>query len=171
MGTELSIDDSLLPLLTVYPNVKGYKSKEVDTLVDSGSQQAFIASDLADELNLKVVNLNVPLIIKGFNGNNKVITKTFEFPVTIGKYRYTILCICVPQICIRVKTPKLNKLIKLLKDEGHTLAYKQFERMITSEVRQSFCWVLEIGVLLQDLNLNLLDTLTLVVVIMRLLKD
>ena len=63
---QIDMTNSLLPLLTVYSDIDGCKIG-TDTVLDIGSQNSFISSELAEQLKLEVVSSSLPLLIKGMN--------------------------------------------------------------------------------------------------------
>ena len=126
ISSQLDITDSLLPLLTIFPAIENCQY-EVDTVLDVGSQNSFIVSNLAEQLKLEVVNSHIPLLIKGINTTQKIITKSVYFPVRIGDNVHKIYCICIPSMNIKFKAPNINTLINTLKSEGFLLAFKKFD--------------------------------------------
>ena len=123
---HLNITDSLLPLLSVVPDILGKNNITVDTIMDMGSQNSFITVDLADQLDLTIVDKNISLLIKGINSSQKIVTKSVRFPFVIGNSRYEVVCICIPKINIAFKTPSISKLLDCLNKEGITLAFDRF---------------------------------------------
>ena len=70
--------DCLLP--TFHLNVK---DKNIRAMKDSGCQPNFIKTDVADKLNLTVIQNNFPVTVNGFNESQNYITKVVEVPVVV----------------------------------------------------------------------------------------
>ena len=125
ISSQLDIADLLLPLLTVLSKNRCYEAR-VNTVLDVGSQNSFITNELADKLCLKIVDPSINLFMTGINSSQKFRTKSVEFPVQVGDMSYNVICICIPKINIRIKTPQLDKLLEMTRKHDIPLAYDPF---------------------------------------------
>jgi hypothetical protein len=123
---HLDATDSLLPLASLHTCSPKQNNKLLLTMFDSGSQHSFITDDVASKLKLRVLESNINLTIKGFNGNQTLMSKLVELPIIIGNGKKIIKCLCVPKININIKTNNLSSLIKKFEDKGISLANKKF---------------------------------------------
>ena len=120
--------DSLLPLLTVYSNKDDCKIG-ISTVLDIGSQNSFINSELAEQLKLEVVSSPLLLLIKGMNATRKLTTRSVKLPVKIGDKLLSLCCICIPNINIRFKSTNLGALTGIMNSKGIKFAYNKFNVM------------------------------------------
>ncbi len=126
-------------MISVKPNIKDCFVEGVRVIMDIGSQMSFITEKVAEELKLKTFEESIPLLIKGFTGKRKVLSHTVEFPFLLGSKTHTIICLCVPEIEIKFKTPNLKELVKMLKEDGHKMAYEPFNQSKLEEVENVQC--------------------------------
>ena len=77
-------------------------------LKDSGSQNTFVSGKLAKQCKFKVLNSNVKLSVKGFNGLKSYDTNMVEVPLKIGDNCYKITALVVPSIDLKLSLPSLG---------------------------------------------------------------
>jgi hypothetical protein len=123
---QLDIADSLLPLWTVTPDIPNCVTR-LDTVLDCGSQNSFITTELADKLKLDVLKPQISVTIKGINSTQKIITKTVKLPLKLGNDSYKIMCICVPKINIKFRVPQCKQLFTACSSKNIALAYDGFK--------------------------------------------
>ena len=99
----------------------------VRALKDSGSQQNFIRSDLADKLKLKTIKSNIELLINGINVSRKYQTRLVELEISIGNNKYVIQVLCLPDITVSLNIPEIGEITKILKELNFPLADKLLE--------------------------------------------
>ena len=105
--------DSALPTFTFCIGSHGELYRG---LRDTGSQNTFISSKLANLFNFKVVISNVKLTINGFNGSKEYTTSYVEVPVRIDSYTCSIVALVVPSINIRLPLPLLGQVVNILQN-------------------------------------------------------
>ena len=110
--------NSILPTFTCRIN----GNCKIRALKDLGCQSNFITEQLADSQKLKVVQENVVFKVKGFNSNKEYDTRIVEVEIKIGAKVHSIRAICVPEINISLKLPKLPVITKAFIEKGYTLA-------------------------------------------------
>ena len=91
-------------------------------LKDEGSQCNFILNSIAEELDLKVICNNVKLKVNRFNGTREYHTGTVKLNIDFGDTSREIEAICVPEININIKLPKLMKVTEQFVNKGYSLA-------------------------------------------------
>lgn len=89
---------------------------------DNGSQRNFISRNLADKLGCTVVNENVPLNIKGFLSNRKVLTSIVDVPIKINSEIHNVPAICVEKIDTSFKAAALSEIAAAFRQRGYKLA-------------------------------------------------
>jgi len=99
-------------------------NRVVRVLKDTGAQATLVEQDLADSLNCKVKNADVPVDISGFNSTRKIISKIVELPVKLGDRVFLLDALCVPKIDIDLKLPGLGNVVDHLQNLGYDLADK-----------------------------------------------
>ena len=97
-------------------------SVKVRIFKDGGSQRNFITSNLAKSLNLKILETNVALSIRGFLSKQSVTTDIVEVPVEIGQNSYTVPAICIDSINTSFKINNLQKIVHKITKLGYGLA-------------------------------------------------
>ena len=110
--------DSIIPSFSL--NVKG---KSLRVMRDSGCQPNIITCKAANELNLEVINPNFNITIRGVNADEKCNTKLVKLPV--GEDQLPLVAICLPEIKVNLKLPKLGSLVKAFEGKGYCLADKE----------------------------------------------
>ena len=105
--------DSALPTFTFCIGSHGELYRG---LRDTGSQNTFISSKLANLFNFKVVISNVKLTINEFNGSKEYTTSCVEVPVRIDSYTYSIVALVVPSINIKLPLPLLAQVVNILQN-------------------------------------------------------
>ena len=111
--------DSVLPTFSFSINKNG---KLLRGLSDRGSQSSFITESVASNQNLRCLQENVKLTIKGFNELKHYVSRLVEVPIHSGNLTFKIPCLVVPKIDINLKLPGLGKVVKNLKEKGYYLA-------------------------------------------------
>ena len=89
---------------------------------DNCSQSTFIKEDIAVNLNLRVVQDNVSLLINGFNGPLNYMSKRVEVPMVNNGSVCNILAMVVPSIRVDLKLPKLGNIVLSFESKGYHLA-------------------------------------------------
>ena len=100
---NFSHDDSLLPTFSCNLNSRYH----IRGLKDEGSQCNFILNSIAEELDLKVICNNFKLKVNEFNGTREYHTRTVKLNIDFHDTSREIEAICVPEININIKWPKL----------------------------------------------------------------
>ena len=100
------------------------EDKMIRGMKDSGSQQSFITESVANYLQLKVANGDVPITVNGFNGCHTYESKIVEIPFNIGRANSVILAYCVPEIRTKLVLPGLAKVVRKFTQEGFRFADK-----------------------------------------------
>ena len=93
-------------------------------LRDSASQNTFISSELAKKFNLKVISSKVELTINGFNSSKDYFTDFVEVPIRLGKDKFCIYALVVPNINISLKLPLLGQVVSIMKSSDFIFADK-----------------------------------------------
>ena len=91
-------------------------------LKDCGSQGNFIAEDLADKLNLKIIDNNVDLNLNGINTLQHYRSKIVELDMGIGDSVHKIEAITIPNITVSMKISCLGDIVKVFQDNKLPLA-------------------------------------------------
>ncbi len=123
---EIKLSDSLLPLTTVYTVGDYSQQNPISTMFDIGAQSSFILSSLADKLHLPTVQDHIPLILKGFTGEERYKTRTVRMTFVLNSKNVFLTCLCVPQIKIQFAIPYLNDLLISLNKNNVELAFLPF---------------------------------------------
>jgi len=114
--------DIFLPTFTA--DIGNDKAVTVRVFKDGGCQRNFINSKIAADLNLKIVNRNVTLNIRGFNSNRPLVTNIVAVPITIGDRVYDISAVCVKDIPICFPIKNCDEVFETFIDRGYSLADK-----------------------------------------------
>lgn len=91
-------------------------------LKDTGCQPNFIASHLADQLNLPIVVSDYTVIVNGFNEGKTYNTKVVSVPLKLKSKLFHVNAICVPKISTSLKLPGLRRVAGEFVDKGYELA-------------------------------------------------
>ncbi len=113
-------------MLSAIPNIPGHAHELVALLMDAGSQTSFIDEKTAFQFDLKTIDSNINVTLKGFNRNRRYVTRTVLFPLLINSKEYTISCLCIPEISVQFSTPHLQTLVQLIDRNNEKLAFKPF---------------------------------------------
>ena len=119
---------TILPTFTTYVD-----GTSIHGLKDTGSQCSFILSELAENLNLKVLS-DVSIIVNGFNCSKPYDTKLYELKLDLCDKICTIAVIGVPQITTCLKLAGLNDIVQGFIDKGYILADKTLLNLNPDEV-------------------------------------
>ena len=91
-------------------------------LKDSGCQCNFILTDIADRYSLPTLRENISLTVNGINTTQNYTTKLVEVKLQIGDKLRKIEALCMPSINVKLKLPKLGKVVSGFKERGYLLA-------------------------------------------------
>ena len=91
-------------------------------LKDSGCQCNFILTDIADRYSLPTLRENISLTVNGINTTQNYTTKLVEVRLQIGDKLRKIEALCMPSINVKLKLPKLGKVVSGFKERGYLLA-------------------------------------------------
>ena len=89
---------------------------------DSGCQPHCIKTEIAERLNLPIVESEFSVLINGFNESKNYLTKIVQVDMEINSRLYSVNAICIPEIKIKMFLPGLSKLIKTFVAKGYTMA-------------------------------------------------
>ena len=89
---------------------------------DSACQANLISERVANDLNLKVINNNVSLMVKGINVHKTVQTRQVECNLNIGEKCFKVKAYCYPHLNINLDLPYLSDVVLKFKDKGFKLA-------------------------------------------------
>ncbi len=120
------LEDSVLPMVIVRPNIEEFSHVKVNAMCDSGSQISFINEELARDLKLKICRSSLDVSVKGFNEVKSYCSKTVYFPITFNGYQYEFECLCIPKIGVQFSVPHLGKLIAVLSKYNVELHYEPY---------------------------------------------
>ena len=115
--------NSVLPTFTCRIN----GNCQVRVLKDLGCQSNFITEQVATSQNLKVIHENVVFKIKGFNSDKEYITKIVEVEIGIETKIHAIQAICIPEININLKLPRLPIVTRTFMEKGYVFADQNLE--------------------------------------------
>ena len=118
--------DSILPTFSCIANNR----YQIRGLKDEGSQCNFIVESLAKELDLETVTDNVLVKVHGFNTPQQYISRVVKLSINCGDQDRIIDAICVPEIKINIKLPKLSCIAKQFVNKGYKLADKKLYESI-----------------------------------------
>ncbi|XP_066941280.1 uncharacterized protein [Macrobrachium rosenbergii] len=91
-------------------------------LKDSGCQCNFILTNIADSYNLPTLRENISLTVNGINTTQNYTTRLIEVSLQIGDRLRKIEALCIPPINVKLKLPKLGKVVGGFKERGYLLA-------------------------------------------------
>lgn len=93
-------------------------------LRDSGSQVNFVAEDLLNKINYKVIVPKIDLSVTGINETKKYSTKSVSFTINLASRKYHIEALVLPKINIDLEIPKLPLIARKIMERGFSLADK-----------------------------------------------
>ena len=108
-------------LQTFTCNIKG---QTIRGMKDSGCETTLILDTIAQELELEIVEENLPLVINGFNSSKNLATSMVKVPMSFGNKVYEVPAITVPAISVTLNLPKLGIVASKLMECGYALADK-----------------------------------------------
>ena len=114
---SVSASEVILPTFTCK-----IKNKLVRCLRDSGCQSNFVTESLVKQLNMNVLREDYKIKVNGFNSSKVYDAKLVEMNVELGKDRYKIEAICIPQISTKMQLSGLGELVDSLQMSGIKLA-------------------------------------------------
>ena len=94
----------------------------VRAMKDQCAQSNFICTDLAENLNLKVIHDNVMLNVNGFNSIQGYQTKIVEVNIDFGNRFRKVNALCIPNIKVNLNLPGLREIATTFKSKGYKLA-------------------------------------------------
>ena len=97
--------------------------KDIRALKDGGCQFNFLSESIAKELNLKVINNDVSISLKGINGLQHYKMNLVEVPLNIDDNIKLIPALC-HNIDIALKLPGLGSIVTGFKNKGYHFADK-----------------------------------------------
>lgn len=113
-------------MLSAVTNIPGHSPELVALLMDAGSQTSFIEENMASHLRLATIESNINVTLRGFNEQKRFITRSVLLPLIINSKKYSISCLCIPEISVKFSTPHLKDLVELVTQNNQRLAYKPF---------------------------------------------
>ena len=91
-------------------------------LSDRGSQSSFVSESLASSQNLKVLEKNVTLTIRGFNVPQSYSSGLVEVSLKFWNTIHLVAAFVIPEIKIYLDLPQLGTVVNNFKEKGHKLA-------------------------------------------------
>ena len=79
-------------------------------------------TDIADRYSLPTLRENISLTVNGINTTQSYTTKLVEVRLQIGDKLRKIEALCMPSINVKLKLPKLGKVVSGFKERGYLLA-------------------------------------------------
>ncbi|XP_068228287.1 uncharacterized protein [Palaemon carinicauda] len=116
LKSNLDCDSSILPTFSC-----SIQNRSIRALKDDGSQLNLISEELANALDLKVLQAEVELRINGINVSQKYASKLVEFEIIIGNAIHKIEALCIPSINIKLKLKGLGKVVYGFQTKGYVL--------------------------------------------------
>ena len=134
-------DNVILPTFTIEigENSNRYKCR---VLHDTGSQRNFIRKQVAERLNLPVVDSNVDVVIQGINSERVIPTCVVKVPMQLKEISHYIDAIVLPNIDVKLSVADLNIVAKAFTSRGYILAD---EYLISSSLSNSVDFDLIMG--------------------------
>ena len=108
---------SILPTLALEIN-----GKNIHSLKDGGCQSNLILESLAEDLELKVVQSDVKISVKGINSVKVHNTKIVECKLKIDNTEYIVEAICLTNISLSLQLPGMGKIFREFILHGYNLA-------------------------------------------------
>jgi len=97
------------------------RGTKIRCLKDSGCQPHFITNEIAEKLNLPVLD-QITINVNGFNESKVYKTKIVEVELNLNGKITTLQAICVPTIRTNLKISQLGRIVREFKNKGYTLA-------------------------------------------------
>ena len=121
-----SSDAMILPTFTAQLMVQSDTEVPVRIFKDSGCQQTFVGSALAELLHLPVITQNIPLVIHGFNSSKNIQTKLVEINLKIGEKIFSLKAMCIDDIKTKFPINGIGPIVSAFQQKGFKMADATF---------------------------------------------
>ena len=126
-SSQVAVNNSMiLPTLTAQICSENY-TYNVRAFKDSGSQQTFIDSAVAENLNLPIIENNILLNVHGFNSTKRVRTKKVSLQLKFGSQVFNHTALCVDKIRTKFSITELGRVVSQFESLGHNMADSEYE--------------------------------------------
>ena len=120
-------DTSILPTFTCVLNT----GRIIRAMKDSGCQANFVEAREAEASGFEILKDNFLITVNGFNDSKKYVSKLVNSKCKLGGDVIEFPAVCIPQINLSLKLPKLGKAYSACISNGYSLADKLLNRNST----------------------------------------